>query len=135
MRHAANQEPGVQPRILKNPGNHAAGTGFSMRAGNSNHKFALEVIFPQPAGSGTVRDALVEHIFNSFISTGQSVAYDDQVRVWLQHFGAIAFTELDTLFYQLCTHGWVRVLIRSRNPVACLFGQYCEATHECAAGT
>jgi hypothetical protein len=105
-----------------------------MSTSDRDNGFAAQVVLTQPAWSGHIFNALVQHVLDCRISTAKGVANDHQVRVRLQLIGLIPLGEHDTLFSQQRAHGGVSVLIGTGHRVTRSLCQHCHSTHKSTAG-
>ena len=80
LRHAADQETRGHARVLQHPGQHAAGRGFTVGTCHGQYPAALQHMVSQPLRAGHVRQALVEHVLNCGVATGQRIA--DHHYIW-----------------------------------------------------
>ncbi len=88
--HAADQETGAFSGLLKNPGHHGRGGGFTVRAGYSDDEFAAQVVFAQPPRTGGIFHSGIQNVFYGRVAAAQCITDDNQVGFGLKVLSRIA---------------------------------------------
>ncbi len=134
-RHAADQEAGIESRVLENPREHAAGRRLAVRAGDAEHPAVIDLqhVARQPVGPRLVALAAVEQRFDQRIATAHHVADHEHVRVQLELVGLVAFDDVDAERRELRAHRRVDVAIGAGDTVAGGARDGRDAAHERAA--
>ena len=128
--HSADQKPGIQPRMLQDPGEHAAGRGLAVSAGDRQHMPTLQHLLGEPRRSGGIGQAAIEHRLDHRTAARKCVAHHHDVGTQVQLLGAIPLDVVDTQRIELGTHRRGYTQIGSRHAETCRFRNRGNAAHE-----
>lgn len=129
----SNQEAGLQPGDMQNPGQHGGDRGLAMGAGYCHHITPGQHLLSQPLWAGTVGEPLIQQLLHRWIASRQHVAHNELIRRGggCPAVRGIAITGLYAL--QLPGHGWIDIVVRAADPMPQLPGQQGQSTYEGAA--
>ena len=106
-RHAADQEPRIQPGMIENPREHRRRRRLAVRAGDREHPLVVEHVLEEPLRSRLVGQPGVEDRLDERIAARQRVADDEDVRAARdarQLRGVVALGERDAERLELRAH-------------------------------
>ena len=130
---AADQETGLEPGLLEDPGQQAGRGGLAVGAGHGQHPAFAQQMFGQPLRTGDVVEPAFEDDLDLFVAPRQGVADDVEIGVEIKVVGAVAVAQLDAGGGQLIAHRWIDGGIRAEYFVTHLARQHRDAGHEGAA--
>jgi len=104
-----------------------------VRAGHAEHVYAAEHFLRQPVGSRGVRDIAVEQRLDDRHAACHDIADHHHVGTRLELLGVEPGDELDAQRLELRAHGWIDVLVGTRDAMARGLGNGGDAAHEGAA--
>ena len=104
-----------------------------MGARHGQHPAILQHMLQQPLRTGDIGQIAIQHILHTGIATAHGVADHHQIRSRIELGGIITLGQLYALLLELGTHGGIDVGIRAGHPIAKLFCQHRQTTHEGAA--
>ena len=131
-RDAADQESGLQARVLENPREHARRRGLAVRSGHREHPFVAQHVLGEPLRPRRIGAAGVQQRFDDGFAARQRIADDDALDAGIDR-RLVALDELDAEARELRAHRRVDVLIGARDVVAGFFRDGRDAAHERAA--
>src|SRR5690606_40262881 len=106
---------------------------LAVSASDSEHPLALQHILSEPLWTGNIGQTAIKNFFHEQVAARNNIADHVDIRIEIDLFGRKSFDQLDTLRFELGTHGRVNIGIAASNAMACLFCQNGNAAHECAA--
>ena len=134
LRHAADQEAGLESRLLKDPGEHRRGGRLAVRARDRKHVAARKHMLAEPGGTGRIGKPPVENRLEKRIAAGDGVAdHEDVGPDGIKLRDVIALHDLDPRIAERVAHGWVDVCVAPGHLVAGLARELGDAAHERAA--
>ena len=135
QRHAADQEAGLEPGVLEDPGEHRRRRRLAVRAGDGEHPAAVQHVLGEPLRAATCRRSRASRIASiSGLPRVIDVADDEHVGLRAASCaGVVAFDQLDAERRELRRSSADRRWRRSRSRVAGLARERGDAAHERAA--
>src|SRR5699024_4801795 len=87
-------------------------------------------VIAQPLWARGIRQTALENGLHQWVTAGHDIAYHKQIRVQIELFDTKALDELNPLFLQLGTHGWIDTCITARNLMSRRSCEQCQPTHK-----
>ena len=133
-RHAADQETGIEPRMVQDPGEHRRGGALAVRPRDREHPLVHQHVLGEPLRTGGVGEPAVEHRLHHRLAARHDVADDAEVRlVFVELRGVVALMQADAEVAQLVAHRRIDLGVAAGDDVAALARDLREAAHESAA--
>ena len=133
LRHAADQETGLEPGAVEDPRQHRAGRRLAVGTGHRQRPAPLQHVFGQPLRPARVRLARIEDGLEQRVAARHRVADHPQIRSAVELRGVPAVDQLDAQRAQLVAHRRVDMRVATADGVAGGLGQRGDAAHESAA--
>ena len=132
-RHAADEEAGIELRVLEDPRRHGTGRRLAVRARDCKHPFATQHVLREPLRTRHVGQSQFEDALHERVAARHHVADDEQVGRERDLSRVPALRERDALRLQLGTHRGIDVRVATGHAVARLLGDHRDTAHEGAA--
>ena len=132
-RHTADQEAGVESRVVEDGRQHRGRGGLAMRARHRQHPAIGQHLLVEPLGAGDIGPPGVEDGLHQRIAARHDVADDEDIgiardAVQLRRIEALG--KRDALRRQLRGHGRIDVGVATRHRVSCRAGDGRHPAHE-----
>ena len=133
LRHAAHEEPRIQPRAGQDPGEHRCGRRLAVRSRDGQHVAPAQDVFRQPLRARDERQLPIEDRLHQRIAAGDHVADHVQVGAQLELARFETLDQFDAGFRQLVAHRRVHVGVAAADAMAGGTGELRQPAHEGAA--
>ena len=131
--HATDQEPGVQPRVLEDPGQERRGRRLAVGARDREHPAVLEYLARQPFRTGDVRQRAVEQRLDHRLAARHDVADHHDIGGRVELRGLVACEHLDAELLELRAHRRVELAVGAGDAMAGGARNGGDPAHESAA--
>ncbi len=133
LRHPADQETGLEPRLIQYPGQHRSGRRLAVGSRNGQHPLATQDVFRQPLRAGNIGQITGKDFFQQGVATRNGIAHHKKIGLQGDLLCPVAFGQRDPFLFELGTHRRVDIGIAARHAVSGRPGKQGDAAHECAA--
>lgn len=125
----ADQKAGAQPRVFKNPGEHAGGRGLAVGTGHRQHPAITKDVFGQPLRARGVGQPAIQQGLDDGHAAAHYITDHDGPRVG-QRVGVVALVVGNPGLFQLVAHGRVQLLVGTRDRIPLRARQLGQPAHE-----
>src|SRR6185437_6965524 len=115
--HTADQEPGLESRVLEDPGKERGSGGLAVRARHREHPAIAQYLARQPLRTRCIGNAAVEQRLDDRLPARHDIANDDDIRRGVELRGIVAFDQLYPERLELCAHRRIDVAVGPRDTV------------------
>ena len=133
FRYATDEEPGRHAGLFEYPGEHGAGGGLAMRAGNPEHPAPAQDVLGQPLRPGHIGQPLIQNRLQQRIAARNGIADHEHIRLHCGLPSVVALRQSNARLLQLLAHRRIDIGIATADAVPCCHGQLRQAAHESAA--
>src|SRR6185437_10915817 len=116
--HAADQEPGLEPRLLENPCKERGRGGLAMCTGHGQDPTVAQHFARQPFRTRCIGNTALEQRLDDGLAARHDIAHDDHVGRGIELRGVVAFDELYPERLELRAHRRVDVAVGAGDAMA-----------------